>query len=102
LYVETEIHERDVHEILGREHGEIAFLAQPKSRFPIRVVRLEPAAVPKENENVFLVRCALPDEHAPWWRPGMSGVCKIDVERRTLLWILTHRTMDFLRLFLWW
>ena len=29
-------------------------------------------------------------------------VTKIEVEGRTLLWILTHRTVDFLRLFLWW
>jgi hypothetical protein len=32
----------------------------------------------------------------------MSGVCKFEVERRTLIWILTHRTVDFLRLKLWW
>ena len=35
-------------------------------------------------------------------RPGMSGLCKLNVEKRTLLWILTHRTVDFLRLWLWW
>jgi hypothetical protein len=37
-----------------------------------------------------------------WWRPGMSGLCKLEVERRSLFWILTHRTVDFLRLKLWW
>ncbi|MCP5519684.1 MAG: efflux RND transporter periplasmic adaptor subunit [Verrucomicrobiales bacterium] len=102
LYVEAEINERDVHEIVGASAGEIAFLAQPRIKFPVQVEQLEPAAVPKEKENVFLVRCALENAPAPWWRPGMSGVCKLHVERRTLLWILTHRTTDFLRLFLWW
>jgi hypothetical protein len=32
----------------------------------------------------------------------MSGLCKIDAGRGTLFWILTHRTVDFLRLNLWW
>jgi hypothetical protein len=32
----------------------------------------------------------------------MTGLCKLSVEKRSLLWILTHRTVDFLRLKLWW
>ena len=102
LYVEAEINERDVREVLGRTSGEIAFVAQPKRKYPVRVLRIEPAAIAKEKQNVFLVRCAPERTPESWWRPGMSGVCKLDVERRTLLWILTHRTVDFLRLLLWW
>lgn len=102
LYVEAEIHERDAHEIIGKSIGEIAFVAQPKLKFPIRVVQLEPAAVAKEKKNVFLVRCAVEGNVEPWWRPGMTGVCKISIGKRTPLWVLTHRTVDFLRLLLWW
>lgn len=102
LYVEAEINERDIHEILSKSAGEIAFVAQPKNKFPIHIVRIEPVAAPKEKENVFTVRCAFDSAPQPWWRPGMSGVCKINIERRTLFWILTHRTVDFLRMFLWW
>jgi len=36
-----------------------------------------------------------------WWRPGMTGLCKLSTEKRTLFWILTHRTVDFLRMKLW-
>jgi hypothetical protein len=32
----------------------------------------------------------------------MTGVCKLDAGRRTLAWILTHRALDALRLYLWW
>ena len=102
LFVEAEINERDIHEVLGRTHGEIAFLSQPRHKFPVRIATVEQAAVPKEQANVFLVRCAVDGGVQPWWRPGMSGVCKFSVEKRTLLWILTHRTVDFLRLKLWW
>jgi len=27
---------------------------------------------------------------------------KVEAGKRTLFWILTHRTVDFLRLWLWW
>ncbi|MCI0534726.1 MAG: efflux RND transporter periplasmic adaptor subunit [Verrucomicrobiales bacterium] len=102
LYAEAEINERDVHEILGKSEGEIAFVAQPKLKYKVKILRIEPAAAPKEGQNVFQVRCAVDGVVQPWWRPGMSGVCKINVEQRTLLWIITHRTVDFLRMYLWW
>lgn len=102
LYPEVEVNERDVHEILGKSTGEIAFVSRPLSKFPIHIVTIEPAGLPKNDANVFSVRCAFAGPPQTWWRPGMSGVCKFDVEKRTLLWILTHRTVDFLRLKLWW
>jgi hypothetical protein len=102
LYVEAEVNERDAHEILGRAKGEMAFVSQPKRKFSIRIATFEQAAVPKDQANVFLVRCSVEGGIQPWWRPGMSGVCKFEVEKRTLFWILTHRTVDFLRLKLWW
>jgi multidrug resistance efflux pump len=102
LYAEAEVNERDIHEILGKSPGQIAFVSRPKNKFPVHIVTVEPAAIPKNEANVFLVRCALDEKPQPWWRPGMSGICKFNVEKRTLIWILTHRTVDFLRLKLWW
>jgi hypothetical protein len=102
LYVEAEVNERDIHEILGRSTGQIAFLSRPRSKFPVRITTIEQTAMPKNEANVFLVRCALDQQPQPWWRPGMSGICKFNVEKRTLFWIITHRTVDFLRLKLWW
>jgi len=102
LYVEAEVKERDVHEILNRKGGEIAFVSQPKLKYPIHITTIEPAAVPKNDGNVFLVRCQVDGGIQKWWRPGMSGLCKLEVEKRTLFWMLTHRTVDFLRMWLWW
>ena len=102
LYVEAEVSERDIHEILGRERGEIAFVSQPRLKFTVKILTIEPAAFPRGEGNVFLVRCAFINPVENWWRPGMSGLCKLTVERRSLFWILTHRTVDFLRLKLWW
>jgi hypothetical protein len=102
LYVEAEVNERDVHEILDKQRGEIAFISQPKLGFPIRIAKVEPAAFPRSEANVFLVRCQFEKSAEKWWRPGMSGLCKLNVEDRTLWWIITHRTVDFLRMKLWW
>src|SRR2546422_57997 len=74
LYVEAEVNERDVHEILGKQRGEIAFVSQPKRKFPVRILMLEPAAFPRRDGNVFLVRCEFEKGVENWWRPGMSGL----------------------------
>lgn len=102
LYAEADIQERDIKEILGRSAGEIAFVTQPRQKYPVTVETIEPAAVTKKDGNVFLVRLKLDHGVEPWWRPGMTGLCKLSVEKRSLFWILTHRTVDFLRMKLWW
>lgn len=102
LYVEAEVNERDIHEIVEAGTGELAFVSKPREKLPIKIERVEPAAVPKDGENVFMVRCELQIPPEPWWRPGMSGLVKLDAGRHNLFWILTHRTVDFLRLWMWW
>ncbi len=102
LYAEADVPERDVKEILGKAKGEIAFVTQPKSKYPVTIETVQPAAMTKKDGNVFLVRLRLDDGAQPWWRPGMTGLCKLSVEKRSLFWILTHRTVDFLRMKLWW
>ena len=102
LYAELEIDERDAHEMAEDAGGEISFLSRPDLAFPITVERTDPVALIKEEQNIFIARAGFPQEAAPWWRPGMSGIAKVDIGRRNVLWILTHRTIDFLRIYFWW
>lgn len=102
MFVEIDLPERDVHEIATGRPGEIAFVSRPESRFGIDVTEIDPAAVTKEQGNMFLIRAHLQETPLSWWRPGMSGVAKISVGDRNVLWILTHRTVDFFRMLLWW
>ena len=102
MYAELKVDERDVHELTRGATGEIAFVSRPALKFPIRVERIDPVAVPEELENVFIVRALFPEAVSPWWRPGMSGIAKVNVGKRNILWIFTHRTIDFLRIFFWW
>lgn len=101
FYFRCRVSERDIHEIRPGAPGEVAFLSQPHLRFPVRVERIEPLAETHEGENVFQVRCELLQPPAQWWRPGMTGVAKLEVGRRSHPWILTHRTLDALRLWFW-
>lgn len=102
MYLEIEVPERDAHAILDSKGGEIAFATLPDPRYPVVVDRLEPVARVKPEGNVFVLRAHIT---APaggiWWRPGMSGVAKVDAGRRSILWLLTHRLVDFLRLKFW-
>jgi multidrug resistance efflux pump len=102
VYAEIEVQESDIHEIAVDNDGEIAFVSRPDLKFPFTVERIDPVALPKEEGNVFLVRGVLMDTPPSWWRPGMSGITKINVGKRNVMWILTHRTVDFFRMLLWW
>jgi hypothetical protein len=101
LYAEADISETDIQHILGSTQGEIAFVSQSRVKYPVTIQAIEPAAVTKKEGNVFLVRLQ-PQNPADWWRPGMTGLCKVVAERESLFWIVTHRTVDFLRMKLWW
>jgi RND family efflux transporter MFP subunit len=102
MYVECNVSENDIHELRSDATGEIAFASQPKLTFPMKVQRIEPAAEVKDKGNVFIVRCHFEGSLENWWRPGMSGVAKLNVGKRTFFWIISHRTVDFLRMYFWW
>jgi biotin carboxyl carrier protein len=102
MYVECNVKENDIHEVRGEAAGEFAFASQPKLRFPMQLERIEPVAQVKDKDNIFVVRCQFKGAPENWWRPGMSGVAKINVGQRTFFWIIAHRTIDFLRMYFWW
>ncbi|MFT7090432.1 MAG: multidrug efflux pump subunit AcrA (membrane-fusion protein) [Candidatus Azotimanducaceae bacterium] len=102
MYVEIDLPERDVHEVSLQAIGQITFVSRPADTFDVLISEIDPAAVTKADGNVFVLKGELAAEIAPWWRPGMSGIAKVNVGDRNVLWILTHRTMDFFRMLLWW
>ena len=102
LYAEVRVAEADVDEVSSNTSGKLIFKSRPGQRFPARVTRVEPMARTVESGNVFLVRVRLEEGNQPWFRPGMTGVAKLDAGKRSILWILTHRTLDYLRLHVFW
>ena len=102
LFIELKIDEKDIHELTTGQFGEIAFVSQPELKFPLSIEQIDPVALAGEAGNTFLTRARSIEKSADWWRPGMSGIAKVDVGRRSIIWILTHRTIDFFQLLIWW
>jgi len=101
MSVEIRIDERDIYEITEGAEGEIAFVGRPDATFPIHVDRLVPQALVEEGKNVFILRALVDASRQDWWRPGMSGVAKLDMGVRPIWWIVSHKTIDYLRLLFW-
>jgi multidrug efflux pump subunit AcrA (membrane-fusion protein) len=92
----------------GGRRGELATRSEPQETFPFEVVQIVPLATPVEGANAFEVRARLlpaANQHErdrqDWLRPGMSGLAKIDAGRQPIRWILTHRIVDTIRLWVW-
>jgi hypothetical protein len=102
MYIELQIDNPDIARIKENARGEVAFLSDPRRKYPMKLVRINPAASTVAAEPVFEARAEFATEIRDWWRPGMSGVAKVNVGWKSLWWIFTHRTSDFLRRKLWW
>ena len=102
LYAEIEVSESDIHELQSAPSGSFALASRPQERYELEMFRIEPEAVAKEKGNVFIVHCGFSGRALEWWRPGMTGIAKMDAGRRPIWWILSHRTIEFFRLRLWW
>ncbi len=80
--------------------GVFTTLAQPDEQGHLRLLNVEPLAQVVGTSNVFRAEAeveACPD----WVRVGMSGVARVETERRPVWWALLHRTIDAVRL-QWW
>jgi multidrug resistance efflux pump len=102
LFFDVQVAERDINHVSVGVRVRVAFTSQPDLHFVAAVERIEPSARSTPQGAIFVARCRLVDAPAPWWRPGMGGVAKIDAGWRMPLWIVTHRTVEWLRLRLWW
>lgn len=95
-----EVDETDIDEIDAGQKGWLKLTAQPGGDIALIVERVVPVAVSEDGRNFFRVEAKL-EKPIDSLRPGMEGVGKIEVGRRSLLWIYTHSLFDWLRLRLW-
>lgn len=102
IYAEVKVNEAEIQNIKATAPGQIALASRPQELFDLTVTLVEPSAVVTNKDNVFLVRCKFKNAVPSWFRPGMTGIAKINAGHKTLLWIASHRTIDFIRLKLWW
>lgn len=104
LRAELTVSERDIQNVKVGATGKLATDALPMDSFPFTVTRILPMPEAKEGANSFTVYADVSNDiknDNPVWRPGLAGEARIDVGKRSLAWIWTHRLVDFLRLKLW-
>ena len=98
--IALQLDERDVGEVNTGMTGELMLAALPEQSLPLRVARVTTAAKLEGGRNVFAAEAAL-GRPVGDLRPGMEGVAKIVVDERKLVWIWTHRFVEWLQLALW-
>ena len=103
MYLTIKVHERDIGEFREHEKGRLSLLSRPNETFAITVDQIIPMAeVDQKDGNIFVLKADINDAPQAWWRPGMSGIARIDVGKRRVIWIISHRLIDFIRMQLWW
>jgi len=102
LFAEIKITEQDIHEITTGQTAELTFVSRPQQHYPFLIEQINPLAHAEDSGNIFVARSEVFAAGESWWRPGMSGIAKIEVSKRRIIWIITHRTVNFLRLLIWW
>jgi len=98
------VDERDMAHVALGQRGELAVTAMPGETLPFTVTSIVPVNVAQDGRNVFRVEARLDGDpliSSPRLRPGMTGVGKIHVEERRLVWIWTRSFTDWVRLKLW-
>ena len=100
-YVELEIDQSDIHEVSVGMKGQFAFVGRPDLRYPLVIERIDPASTMREGKNVYLARGRIEASFQPWWRPGMGGSARLDAGERSVIWLLTYRSVRYLRQLFW-
>lgn len=94
------VDERDVGRIRAGQVGRLALTGSPGDYLPFTVVRITPVSTAADGRNSFAVEAQL-DRTPALIRPGMQGVAKIDIGQRRLIWIWSHKLIDWFRLWTW-
>ena len=96
----AEVDERDITEIAVGQRSELVVPSMPGEAFPFVVEKITPVSTAKEGRNYFRVEGRM-GEASQRLRPGMEGIGKITIDRRRLIWVWTHKAIDWLRLQVW-
>jgi len=95
-----EVDERDMGPLREGQRGELMLNGMAGGAVPMRVAKVTPVATVKDGKNVYRVEARL-ESPQKQLLPGMEGVAKVDVGRRSLGWTLLHNAIDWLRLQAW-
>lgn len=93
--------ERDISYLRVGQRGRFAPTGLAGDTVGFTVTKLTSVTESKDGKNTFRVEAELDPGAPKILRPGMEGVAKVSIDRRSPLWIWTRSLRDWLRLFLW-
>lgn len=94
------VDESDISQIEIGQTGQLALSAIPDKRLDITVSNITPVSSSADGRTFFRVEAYLENKEQQL-QPGMEGVGKIEVGDRNLIWIVTHKAMDKIKLMFW-
>ncbi|BHH85945.1 HlyD family efflux transporter periplasmic adaptor subunit [Desulforhopalus sp. 52FAK] len=94
------VDERDIGSVQKAQQGKLVLSSMPSKPLPFTVDSITPVSSFEDGRNFFKVEAKL-TESSDLLRPGMEGVGKIVIEPRRLIWIWSHKIVDWLRLAFW-
>jgi RND family efflux transporter MFP subunit len=94
------VDERDITHLAPGQKGELVLSGIPGARQPFSVARITPVSTAEEGRNYFRVEARM-EAASDRLRPGMEGVGKVAIGERRLIWIWTHKLIDWMRLAFW-
>jgi len=95
-----QIDERDFAQVRIGQKGQVVLSSLPRDTFAFTVKQVTPVSLAEEGRNYFRVEAEL-DQASDLLRPGMEGVGKVVAGRHSLLWIWTHRLVEWMVLKFW-
>lgn len=93
--------EEDVNFLEPGQHGSFAPTGLAGDTVPFVVRQLTSVTTNKDGRNLFRVEAEFVGDQSTVLRPGMEGVAKVDIDRRSNFWIWTRGLRNWLRLFFW-
>lgn len=100
LRAQLTVSDRDIQDLQVGQHGTLATTSKPDDTYGFTIDRIVPLGEAKEGDNVFTIYATL-DKQMPSWKPGLSGEARINVQKKPLIWIWTHKLVDYLKMRLW-
>lgn len=94
------VDERDIGHVKKGQQGKLLLSSMSGDPMTFTVDSITPVSKLEDGRNYFQVEAKIA-ENSDMLRPGMEGIGKIVIEPRRLLWVWSHRVVDWFRLAFW-
>ncbi len=95
-----QVDERDIAHLAEGQSGILVLTGLSTQSLPVSVKKITPIATAAEGRNYFRVEADVQGAQLQL-RPGMEGIGKITIDRRSLIAIWTRSLVDWMRITLW-